>query len=62
MIFADEAFDILGFSTERKYNVFKNTSCMMHMGDITKDFLPMGKEEQAEIKDPANSEKVIAFS
>merc|ERR1719292_125163 len=31
---------------------------MMHMGNMTKDFVPVGKEEQAEIKDPANSEKV----
>merc|ERR1719436_381567 len=28
------------------------------MGNMTKDFVPVGKEEQAEIKDPANSEKV----
>merc|ERR1719507_832721 len=41
-----------------KYNVFKNTACMMHMGNMTKDFVPVGKEEQAEIKDPANCEKV----
>merc|ERR1719449_73936 len=58
MMFADEAFDILGFDTEMKYNVFKNTACMMHMGNMTKDFVPAGKEEQAEIKEPANSEKV----
>merc|ERR1719356_1033096 len=58
MQFANEAFDILGFSTEMKYDVFKNTACMMHMGNMTKDFVPVGKEEQAEIKDPANSEKV----
>merc|ERR1719189_1725183 len=58
MQFADEAFDILGFSTQMKYDVFKNTACMMHMGNMTKDFVPVGKEEQAEIKDPANCEKV----
>merc|ERR1719490_735129 len=28
------------------------------MGNMTKDFVPVGKEEQAEIKDPANCEKV----
>ena len=43
MQFADEAFDILGFSTQMKYDVFKNTTCMMHMGNITKDFVPIGK-------------------
>ena len=50
MQFADEAFDILGFSNTMKYEVFKNTACMMHMGNMTKDFVPVGKEEQAEIK------------
>merc|ERR1719178_498874 len=58
MQFADEAFDILGFSQQMKYEVFKNTACMMHMGNMTKDFVPVGKEEQAEIKDPVNCEKV----
>ena len=46
MMFADEAFDILGFTNDMKYNVFKNTACMMHMGNMTKDFIPVGKEEQ----------------
>ena len=31
---------------------------MMHMGNMTKDFVPVGKEEQAEIKDETNSHKV----
>ena len=58
MMFADEAFDVLGFSNQMKYEVFKNTACMMHMGNMCKDFVPVGKEEQAEIKDPGNCEKV----
>merc|ERR1712227_632471 len=58
MQYANEAFDILGFSTQMKYDVFKNTACMMHMGNMTKDFVPVGKEEQAEIKDETNAEKV----
>merc|ERR1712062_932486 len=29
MQFADEAFDILGFSQQMKYDVFRNTACMM---------------------------------
>merc|ERR1711971_1199848 len=58
MGFADEAFDILGFTNQMKYDVFKNTACMMHMGNMTKDFVPVGKEEQAEIKSPENCEKV----
>ena len=44
MQFADEAFDILGFTQEEKYNVYKNTACMMHMGNMTKDFVPVGKD------------------
>merc|ERR1712045_4663 len=58
MQFADEAFDILGFTQQEEYDVFKNTACMMYMGNMTKDFVPVGKEEQAEIKDPTNCEKV----
>merc|ERR1711963_1349184 len=58
MQYAHEAFVSLGFTNDMKYNVFRNTACMMHMGNMTKDFVPVGKEEQAEIKDPANAEKV----
>merc|ERR1711931_218280 len=62
MQFANEAFDVLGFSQDQKYDVFKNTACMMHMGNMTKDFIPVGKEEQAEVKDQVNSEKVAALA
>ena len=31
---------------------------MMHMGNMTKDFVPVGKDEQAEVKDETNSQKV----
>merc|ERR1719158_2631223 len=58
MQFANEAFDVLGFTEEEKYGVYKNTACMMHMGNMTKDFVPVGKEEQAEIKDDSNAVKV----
>merc|ERR1712165_658984 len=58
MQYADEAFDILGFTKEEEYDVFKNTAAMMHMGNMTKDFVPVGKEEQAEIKDDKNSQLV----
>merc|ERR1711892_1380879 len=61
MQFADEAFDVLGFSEDMKYDVFKNTACMMHMGNMCKDFVPVGKEEQAEIKSEVNCEKVAAL-
>merc|ERR1719187_3192135 len=58
MGFADEAFDVLGFTHEEKCGVYKNTSCMMHMGNMTKDFVPVGKEEQADVKDETNCQKV----
>jgi myosin heavy chain 6/7 len=61
MMFANEAFDILGFTEQEKYDVFKNTACMMHMGNMTKDFVPVGKEEQAEIKDDTNAIKVATL-
>ena len=58
MMFTEEAFDILGFTQEEKYNVFKNTAVMMHMGNFTKEFVPVGKEDQAEVKDDTNAKKV----
>merc|ERR1719411_1842437 len=58
MMYAHEAFVSLGFTQEEKYNVYKCTAAMMHMGNMTKDFVPVGKEEQAEIKDDANAQKV----
>jgi myosin heavy chain 6/7 len=61
MQYADEAFDILGFSEDEKYGMFKNTAVMMHMGNMTKDFVPVGKEEQAEIKDDTNAQKVATL-
>merc|ERR1739848_809118 len=61
MQFADEAFDVLGFSEEEKFYVFMNTACMMHMGNMTNDFVPVGKEEQAEIKNEANAVKVATL-
>merc|ERR1712121_57486 len=58
MQFAHEAFVSLGFTEQEEYDVYRNTACMMHMGNMTKDFVPVGKEEQAEIKDETNAEKV----
>merc|ERR1719361_1635458 len=34
MQFADEAFDILGFTKEEKYDVFKVTASVMHLGEL----------------------------
>merc|ERR1711878_158536 len=47
-----------GFTHEEKYNIYKLTAVVMHMGNFTKDFVPVGKEEQAEVKDETNAEKV----
>ena len=58
MQFADEAYDILGFTNDEKYNVYKLTAVVMHMGNLTKDFVPVGKDEQAEVKDDTNAQKV----
>ena len=44
-----------------RYDTFKNTACMMHMGNMTKDFVPVGKEEQAEVKDDTNAQKVATL-
>jgi len=41
LIFANEAFDVLGFTQDEKYNIFKNTAAMMHMGNFTDDFVPV---------------------
>merc|ERR1712036_120389 len=58
MQFADEAYDILGFTNSENYNIYRLTAVVMHMGNLTKDFVPVGKEEQAEIKDETNAQKV----
>merc|ERR1711874_542460 len=62
MQFAHEAFVSLGFSQDQEYDVYRNTACMMHMGNMTKDFVPVGKEEQAEIKDDSNAIKVATLA
>merc|ERR1712102_210972 len=61
MQFAHEAFMALGFTQQEEYDVYKNTACMMHMGNLTKDFVPVGKEEQAEVKDDTNAQKVASL-
>jgi len=62
MQFAHEAFVSLGFTDEEEYDIYKNTACMMHMGNMTKDFIPVGKDEQAEVKDDTNSQKVATLA
>merc|ERR1712038_586072 len=61
MMYAHEAYRILGFTEEETYNIYKLTATVMHMGNMTKDFVPVGKEEQAEIKDDTNAQKVAGL-
>ena len=61
MMYAHEAYGVLGFSPEETYNIYKLTAVVMHMGNMTKDFVPVGKEEQAEIKDDTNAQKVATL-
>ena len=52
--------DFLSLDIHR-YDTFKNTACMMHMGNMSKDFVPVGKDEQAEVKNDANAQKVATL-
>merc|ERR1739846_156390 len=61
MMYAHEAYGVLGFTPDETYNIYRLTAVVMHMGNMTKDFVPVGKEEQAEIKDQANAEKVASL-
>merc|ERR1711909_106433 len=61
MMYAHEAYRVLGFSDEETYNIYRLTAVVMHMGNMTKDFVPVGKEEQAEIKDDTNAQKVASL-
>ena len=61
MMYAHEAYRVLGFSEEETYNIYKLTAVVMHMGNMTKDFVPVGKEEQAEIKNDTNAEKIATL-
>merc|ERR1719328_604354 len=61
MMYAHEAYRILGFTPEETYNIYRLTAVVMHMGNMTKDFVPVGKEEQAEIKDDTNAQKVASL-
>merc|ERR1711981_105868 len=47
---------------EEKYNVYICTAIVMHMGNFAKDFVPVGKDEQAEIKDDTNAQKVATIA
>merc|ERR1712061_848962 len=61
MMYAHEAYRVLRFSDEETYNIYRLTAVVMPMGNMTKDFVPVGKEEQAEIKDDTNAQKVASL-
>merc|ERR1719270_1573009 len=61
MMFAHEAYQILGFTDVERYQCYILTAVVMHMGNLTKDFVPVGKEEQAEVKDDTNAQKVATL-
>ena len=61
MMYAHEAYRVLGFTEEETYNIYRLTAVVMHMGNMTKDFVPVGKEEQAEIKNDTNAEKIATL-
>ena len=45
-----------------KPSTFLVYACMMYLGNMPKDFVPIGKEEQAEIKNDANAQKVATLA
>ena len=61
-MFVDEAFNVLGFPEQEKYDTYKNTAFMMYMGNMPKDLVPIGKEEQVEVKNDANTQKVATLA
>merc|ERR1712064_104656 len=54
--FTDQAFDILNFSQEEKWNCYKITAAVMSMGEI--HLKQKGRDDQAEIDDEAFPNKV----
>jgi len=50
MKLTDEAFDIMGFEPEEKFDMFKLVAAIMHMGEMK--FKQRPREEQAEIDTP----------
>lgn len=54
--YTDNAFDILGFSAEQKWNAFKLTAAVMSLGEV--HFKQKGRDEQAEPDDLEYAKKV----
>jgi myosin heavy chain 6/7 len=54
--YTDNAFDVIGFSNEEKWNCYKLTACIMSMGEIK--FKQKGRDDQAEPDDMSFPNKV----
>jgi len=54
--FTDQAFDIIGFSEEEKWDCFKLTAAVMAAGQI--GYVQKGRDDQAELGDPIYPNKV----
>ena len=54
--FTDQAFDILNFSIDEKWNCYKITAAVMSMGEV--HFKQKGRDDQAELDDLAFPNKV----
>uniref|UniRef100_A0A4W3JXD9 Myosin-7-like n=1 Tax=Callorhinchus milii TaxID=7868 RepID=A0A4W3JXD9_CALMI len=52
----DEAFDVLGFTMEEKYSVYKLTGAIMHFGNMR--FKQKSRDEQADIETTEVADKV----
>ncbi|BFZ03204.1 hypothetical protein BsWGS_06243 [Bradybaena similaris] len=56
MKITDEAFDVLGFSTDEKHSLYRCTAAIIHFGEMK--FKQRPREEQAEADGTAEAEKV----
>ena len=56
MEFTDNAFDVIGFSNEEKWNCYKLTAAVMSSGEIK--FKQKGRDDQAEPDDMTFPNKV----
>ena len=54
--FTDNAFDVIGFSNDEKWDCYKLTACVMNMGEMK--FKQKGRDDQAEADDMTFSNKV----
>ena len=58
MQFCDEAFDILGFTKEEKYNVYKIVASVMHLGEVR--FKQKSSKDEQAVPDGTEAGEKIA--